>query len=278
MKQRAFTLIELLVVIAIIGLLTTLVLVNTSSTRGKARVAKGLEFSSSVYNALGSEVVGIWNFDNGTGTIAYDNSGYGNNGTLTNGPLFATDTPYYVVGSGTGKYSMHFDGADDYVDLNNSTYFKMSGSRTLEAWFKTSASGVYQSIIAKGFYEVGSYEIIQINTDYLRFEVFGLTPPTIDSSNKYNDGYWHNVVGVYDSLANKIFIYLDGKLENSRDVTGSSGISEQNVNIGRRPATSYFNGFIDDVRIYNVALTALQIQQQYAKELGRHQDLATITE
>ena len=114
MKQKSFTLIELLVVIAIIGLLASIVIVNLAGTRGKASIARGLQFSQSVHHALGSEAVGIWSFDEGSGATAYDASGYGNNGTLYNFASphgWTTDTP-----SNTG-YALSFDGVDDYVSL-----------------------------------------------------------------------------------------------------------------------------------------------------------------
>jgi prepilin-type N-terminal cleavage/methylation domain-containing protein len=102
--RRGFTLIELLVVIAVIGILSTAVLVYLGDTQDKARVAKSFQFSSSIEHSLGSNLVGRWDFDNS----ATDTSGYSNHGTVS-GAVYATDTPQFVVGSGTGKYSLYFD-------------------------------------------------------------------------------------------------------------------------------------------------------------------------
>ena len=63
MHSLGFTLIELLVVIAIIGMLASIVLVSLRSSQDKARVARGLQFSQSVYHAIGVDATGIWRFD-----------------------------------------------------------------------------------------------------------------------------------------------------------------------------------------------------------------------
>jgi len=118
MKNKSFSLIELLVVIAIIGLLASIILVSLKGVREKAEIAKGLEFSQSIQHALGADAVGIWSFDEDSGSTANDNSGYGNSGTLYNfaSPYgWTSETPHKIVGSGQGKYALSFDGVDDYV-------------------------------------------------------------------------------------------------------------------------------------------------------------------
>ena len=82
MKEKAFTLIELLVVIAIIGLIVSVTLVNLSDQRDKARIARGLYFSSSVKHAIGYDAIGEWSFD---GNLKDTFSGYGNNGNYIGG-------------------------------------------------------------------------------------------------------------------------------------------------------------------------------------------------
>ncbi len=271
-KNKAFTLIELLVVIAIIGLLTTLVLVNTSGTRGRARVAKALEYSSQIYNALGSEAVGIWNFDNGTGTIAYDNSGYGNNGTLTNGPLFATDTPYYVVGSGTGKYSMHFDGADDYIVFSNSTSLQVSNPMSFEFWFKGNGfTGTYQQILWKRYESGGTqgWQAYANNTDNrIGFIIWSNGVATYVYAD-YTPTTWEHFVGTYDGI--NIKIYKNGIIVGGPVACIVTPLVNTPLIISS--ATNPLNGFIDDVRIYGAALTASEIQQHYVERLENHKNL-----
>jgi prepilin-type N-terminal cleavage/methylation domain-containing protein len=100
MKEKSFTLIELLVVIAVIGLISSIVLVNTKSAREKARIAKAIQFSDSIRTGLQDSIVGWWSFDEGTGNVAHD-SWAGNdvnlNGSWVEG---IRGSAYQFVGSG----------------------------------------------------------------------------------------------------------------------------------------------------------------------------------
>src|SRR3989344_5981922 len=146
MSNRSFTLIELLVVIAIIGLITSvsLVAIDLPGQRQKAKIAKILEFSSSIQNALGSEAVGIWDFDNNV----LDSSGYGNNGTINGGATFTDETPQKIVGPSPGKYALSLDGAGDYINCGNGTSIKGSKTAiTVGVWLKRNTTGVENGII-----------------------------------------------------------------------------------------------------------------------------------
>ena len=88
---KGFTLIELLVVIAIFGLLVSVVVVSTSSARKKGSEAAGRQFSATLQHSLGADAVGMWSFDEGSGTTAKDSSGNNFNGTrLFWEPLYKT--------------------------------------------------------------------------------------------------------------------------------------------------------------------------------------------
>ncbi len=279
-RQGGFTLIELLVVIAIIGLLTTLVLVNTSGTRGKARVAKSLEFSSHIYNVLGSEAVGIWNFDNGTGTVAYDTSGYGNNGVIYNGALFAIDTPYYVVGSGAGKYSMHFDGVNDYLDAGSASSLDLGDSNfAIEGWFKRDGVGTeIGQVISK--FGPGSLSNYEIYWGDFAANVFGARWTdtlgawhTLSSKTVASTGAWYHFVLVHSE--SDMYFYINSEKTNTGGDGGTISSVTNSLQIGQRNGNAQrFGGFIDDVRIYSVALTASEIQQHYVEGLKEHQNLA----
>ena len=119
MKSKAFTLIELLVVISIIGVLASVVLVSFSGSRDKAKLAKAQNFDAQISHSLGAYAIGIWRFEEGSGTTAYDESGYGNdinlNGSwvdgMYNGKAYKFNNSNTDFGKGIGlgvTYSFWF--------------------------------------------------------------------------------------------------------------------------------------------------------------------------
>lgn len=147
MRKKGFTLIELLVVIAVIGLISSIVLVQIKTPREKAQIAKSLQFSNTIQNALGSEGVGTWSFDDQTNPTK-DSSGYGNNGTIY-GASFTDETPHKVVGTGAGRYALQFDGVDDYVDCGAPSSLDIPGDKTLELWVKFNSLGEGNTLLGK---------------------------------------------------------------------------------------------------------------------------------
>ena len=79
-KQKSFTLVELLVAIAIIGLLVSLTLVALKGLKERARIAKDLQFSSTIQHTLQADIVGFWDFEEGEGEVINDLSGNVNDG------------------------------------------------------------------------------------------------------------------------------------------------------------------------------------------------------
>jgi prepilin-type N-terminal cleavage/methylation domain-containing protein len=268
-KLKAFTLVELLMVIAIVGLLSTIVLAVTNGVSEQGRIAKGLQFSKHLENSLGDYLVGRWFFDEGTGVTARDSSGWNNDGVIT-GAIYTDDAP-----SGYG-HSLDFDGLD-YIQIANHNSLALGNAITVEAWVNArSLSGN----------TTGQYRIINKfsypnNGWYLRYHnsfIFS----TYDGSG-HNASYsitpalntWHHVVGVSDGTNN--LVYVDGVSGNSVGtgvLTNSSSVLEISSGSGDYD----WNGFIDEVKIYNVALTASQIQSQYLVGLNELLIKGLITE
>jgi prepilin-type N-terminal cleavage/methylation domain-containing protein len=260
--NKAFTLIELLVVIAVIGILSTAVLVYLGDTQDKAKVAKSFQFAGSVEHSLGSNLVGRWDFDNS----ATDTSGYGNNGTLT-GVTYSTSTPKSMVGT-EGGYSINCAGTiSSYVNVNNSTSLENLSQVTLAAWAKMtseSQDNVWNNII----YKASQYYLFW-NRDLNKI-YFGIGDTL--GSDRYSssgvlseaDTKWHFYVGVFDGA--NLNIYIDGALVGTGTSPNPINTTiHANIRIGY-----YYNGLIDDIRIYNTALTALEIQQRYVEEAPRY--------
>jgi len=267
-SKRSFTLIELLVVIAIIGLLSSVVLVNLSGPRQKAKITKALEFSQSVQHAIGVEAVGIWDFDD---CSAKDLSGYKNNGTI-NGAVCVDDTPYKVVGSGQGKNALSFDGNDDYVDCGNGVILDITNEITISMWVKLKTiSGSRQVFLDKGsFTDDKSYYFgwdgsqVEMRIWYTNGLAVKTYAPSVDK--------WYYFVATGKNGEQKF--YVNGELIGSTSIIGTITSTSRPVLLGNANGRSYyFNGIIDEVRIYSTALSVYQIKEHYLAGLEKHQQL-----
>lgn len=283
MNKRAFTLIELLVVIAIIGILSSSIFAVTRSSKDKAKTAKSLQFSQSINHALGAYAVGIWRFDEEAGAIAYDSSSYGKNGSI----IGATFTKG-ILGS-----ALVFNGSNasvntPYVQENVTAY-------TIEVWVKTTDAGIERVFVQDRGPSPGTGRSLTLGmgqTGGMRggpgqvgFEVDSQNIDIgIHSVRTINDGSWHHVAGTWSAPAGTLIstsqfkIYIDGAEASvirtptagagsiSSPLTGSGG-----TKIARHDAWgTWFNGTLDEVRIYSSVLTVSQIQKHYAEGLEKY--------
>jgi len=256
-NQRSFTLIEVLMVITIIGLLASIVLITTKGARERAKIAKSLNFAAQVHHVLGAYAVGIWDLDDQVNPTA-DASGYDNHGTIT-GATFTADTP-----SGKG-YALDLDGAGDYVSVSPFDNLRGATQFTIGFWAKFDTPQDYVFWRNRGW-------LTQVQAAQYRFRF------NLDNnwrSEFYLDhvvGRWHQVIITWDGTWTKGYINGELKLEDNSD-SGFSAMSDNsdNLNIGHRGG--YFNGLIDEVRIYGEALTSAQIRKLYV-EGAKKKDLA----
>ncbi|HUV81193.1 MAG TPA: LamG-like jellyroll fold domain-containing protein [Patescibacteria group bacterium] len=271
-NRKSFTLIELLVVIAVIGLLTSFIIVNLTGTRGKANIARGLQFSQSVHHVLGSETVGVWSFDEGSGTTANDSSGYGNNGTLTNGPVWrcaSTDSSYTPSGQGC---SLQFDGINDHISCGNHTSLNPNSEITAEAWFKLNALSGTFTVLAKDNPGPTNYWM-DIRSNRTMIYVGGYTSVNDPCYNGTSVAIisintWHHLAWTYNR--ERMITYLNGNLIANVSKTCILNANDSPLRIGTRTGSdNYFNGLIDEVRIYEKALETAQIETMYYAGLER---------
>jgi prepilin-type N-terminal cleavage/methylation domain-containing protein len=263
-KIKAFTLVELLVVIAIIGLLSTIVLVSTSGLREQAEIAKTLTWAKSVDSLLGVNAVGIWSLDEPAtqGATIFDLSGWGNNGTLvTNDGSTDKSTEGIINGAIT------FDGVDDYVGVNGTRY----NNFTITYWAKcNNFSGSEYEVISDdsaqvrlGFTIDKSFAARWRFADGLYGTLYG------SASGQIEENRWYHYAFSYDKATEQMEFFVNGEMTNEETVDwyyNGAGI----YNIGRNQTNNkYFNGLIDEVRIYNTVLTASEIQSNYYAGLDR---------
>jgi len=196
--------------------------------------------------------------DESSGDIAFDSSGYDYNGTLVN---FPADNSRWIAGQVGG--ALHFDGLDDYVQVTGYKGVTGSQSRTVTAWIKTSTNG---SIISWGTASGdGQKWLIRLDpaNGALRTAVQG---GSIVSSTDISDSKWYHIAAVLDDDGtpdvSEIKLYVDG-IEESYSSILSQAIDTaagSDVVLGAIDGSGYFDGDIDDVRIYDRALSSAEIE------------------
>jgi gliding motility-associated-like protein len=206
---------------------------------------------------------------------AKDSSGTGNHG-IVNGATLTADR----FGNANKAYS--FNGSSSFIEVPNSPSLNIQNSMSLVAWFKT--SNPYKLPDLKGGYMIAknqnagnrSYDLVADwdNTDSLRFALFEVGDavgnekfnPVFYKNSVFFDNGWHCIVGTYDNNSGYSKIYLDGVLKNTH-ITGHKNILPSSVSLtigcyhdGGIGFRGFFNGSLDDIRIYNRALTPLEIK------------------
>ena len=181
--------------------------------------------------------------------------------------------PGYTPATTNNIASMDLDGTNDYFDIGNPTELQLTGTLTFSAWFKTSTSD-YQIIISKDDVTNRCFNLGLLNTGYVYGQVFNSGSSTAaTTTTTWDDGVWHHVAFVYIP-STSMQIFIDGsseKLETS-NIPASIDNDPANFNIGRRTdGARYFNGNIDEVAVFNYALTEKQIIEDIynaSKEVG----------
>jgi hypothetical protein len=165
----------------------------------------------------------------------------------------------------TQGQALEFDGVSDYVDAGNDASLNITDEITISAWIKTFGTVTESGIYAQGSNFAGisapGYSL-RIRLGVPAFAVRkGDNSHYWDLFNGTNiaDGQWHHIVGTFDT--DNIKRYLDGELE-QESLTGQSALGTIGSKIGVLN-NKYFNGQIDDVRIYNRALRPEEIRYLY---------------
>ncbi|KXK09361.1 MAG: hypothetical protein UZ20_WS6002000576 [candidate division WS6 bacterium OLB21] len=190
------------------------------------------------------------------GSTITDTSGNNNNGTSVN--------TSQVLGQFAN--ARRFNGTSSYIEIGNSANLNPTTEITIETWIKWNinpASGAqWAQIINKNVdnqyqiqhnYNNSTFEFA-IRTNVNRRYVLGTTVP--------QQGIWYHVVGTYNGSSMRI--YVNGNLENTISLTGTIQSSTTPLRIGSRTSGDrFFNGDIDEVAIYNRALTGTEISSRY---------------
>lgn len=207
-------------------------------------------------------LVGAWGFNEGAGTSVGDSSGSGNNGTLAGAG---------ATWNAAGKYgaALSFNGSSGAVTVPHSTSLGLNSSYTLEAWVNPTALSDYQTVLIKeasfggcGYWlqTTGNKLASGFNNGGCR-EYVGSTP-TIPLNQ------WSHLAAVFDNAANTHTLYLNGVAILTATETTTPVPNTQPLVFGQSACdfcgSERWRGLIDDIRIYNRALTPTEIQTDMA--------------
>ena len=237
-----------------------------------------LNISDNVSMISTDNLVGWWKFDETSGVMGSDSSPKGFDATHTN----LSSANIGVLGKFFNAIS--FDGQNDYSRPGaNSALNWGNGDGTISLWFKTSAdygtsygcmliNGAGGALQRRYLMHIDGDDDAVKNT--LRFDIDDNTSlKKVNSSVSVNDGLWHHAVGI--RRGNELKLYLDGSevLDGPTDITGYGDIDDSegltigatNDSLSGIASGQYFNGELDDIRVYNRALSEQEIAALYSQ-------------
>ena len=217
-----------------------------------------------------SSLVGYWNMNEGSGTVAHDSSVNGNNGTITGASWV------------DGKYgeALSFNGSTDYALTSYSSIFNFgTGPFSWSCWVTFEAQSNGEKVIMRGDHEGvlprSLFSLGWVSSGTLKFACYDSTIPSPNQSRFVSkavtlDGNMHFIMGVRDG--DNIYLYIDAVVAGSTNGVLNHNINSTNrVALGKYEGTigAYLKGIIDEVRVYNRALS-VDVSALYA--MGQQPD------
>ncbi len=198
--------------------------------------------------AAKADLAGWWKLDETSGTIAYDSSPNGNDGTLVG-------DPQWVAGRVDG--ALEFDG-DDWVNIGSPPELVITGAITITCWINPAVLGGDRGLVGLD----NGYAFKTLGTG-LRFT----TPGILDHSSTnitLQVGTWQHVAATFQPGQNEgLVFYLNG-VETERMTSSAMNPGTGPFRIASNQWSEPYTGLIDDVRVYSYALSEAEIKELYA--------------
>lgn len=214
---------------------------------------------------LSEGLVGCWMFNEGAGSIAHDMNEHGLHGTLTN---MASN----VQGSrwGWSKFGggMHFDGTDDYVTVADNSVLDLPSAGSVAVRFNCRSQGGAETVLNKGNYTTSKFNQYFMGWKWgaaTNMEIVvgdGASAQSVATIASLSVNTEYQVVGTWDGI--NVTIYVNGKYSNSAAQTVTPYNDGRALLFGSFDTSNYrFDGIIDEVRIYDRALSLEEVKTIY---------------
>ena len=207
-----------------------------------------------------SSLVAAYSFDAGSGTTLADVSGRGHTGTIA-GAVWST--------AGRNGGALSFDGVNDMVTVADTAALDLTNAMTLEAWVRPSTTNRWRTVALKEQSGALVYSLYSNNSGQRASTNLWLGSGEVEarSAASLPTNAWTHLAATYDGAV--IRLYVNGALSGSATATGSMPASTGAFRIGGNAVwDEFFGGLIDDLRLYNRALSAAEIQADMAAPVG----------
>jgi fibronectin type 3 domain-containing protein len=214
---------------------------------------------SAAPSTVANGLIGYWKFDEGSGTTAVDSSGNNNTGTLVNSPT-------WVAPGKVGPADLLFTAANtQLVSVSDAASLDPTNGLTISAWVNAGNWSGNRRILQKGDGD-NQYRLLA-EGGVLKFDLSGVGTLTTTLPTA---GTWVHVAGTWNGST--MVIYFNGVSKASQAASGTNGTTSNALTIGAKNGSStagdYFQGMLDDVRVYNRGLSASEIGVVMAPPLG----------
>lgn len=204
-----------------------------------------------------ADLVTHWKLDEARGKTVNDSSGGGSNGVLTGNPA-------RIPGRAGG--ALNLDGVNDYIDVDA---INVEGSFSVALWLKhNKADDDIRTVIQNKVKRIGGIRLELGSSDRIVYrqdkDKGGASTKIIGSSTILVKNVWYYVAVTHDTSTEATAIYIDGQLDKEKQEPHAATPSIKALEIGRK-SNYYLKGAVDDIRIFNHALSADEVAIQYCR-------------
>ena len=266
-NNLGFTIIELMVTILIISILSSIIInrITQSQAQSQADLLKVKIFSGTVKNRLIENLVAEWTLDD-TGATIVNTSDYGADLNCT-----SYNTTPQTSANCINNGCLLFNGSSSYLNCGNNASLNLADAITVEAWAKPTGphKDGYGGIWFDQYGGTRNRILVLNNGSLLaQYTIGGVDRSPTTTAGLVPLNQFTHIVLTYNGT--EIVFWVNGIKQTPTVATGKIALSSSDRQIGRGHATTYyFNGLIDEVRIYNAPLTIVEIQNHYYAGLNK---------